>query len=172
MLWIIAYSDLSSTSLLINTDFVLDSKISSIFYPQIREQMSVPDLYIVTVAFLALKKWFFWDNFFFQKFFWKILTLFYATFQCGRYNVKKIQKKIFFAHEKLKKTPKKVAQNRPRPLFPTNQPRPQPTAQNWFSISWNFGTRHLFSYLCCTVQWNVFSFYFRIREIWIRWNFR
>ena len=31
VLWIIAYSDLSSTSLLINTDFVLDSKISSIF---------------------------------------------------------------------------------------------------------------------------------------------
>ena len=27
--------------------------------PQIREQMSVPDLYVVTVAFLALKKWFF-----------------------------------------------------------------------------------------------------------------
>ena len=45
-----------------------------------------------------------------------------------------IMKKIFFfkffAHEKLKKTPKKVAQNRPRPLFPTVQPRHQPTAQN------------------------------------------
>ena len=65
------------------------------------------------------------------------------TLQC-----KKNSQNFFFAHEKLKKTPKKVAQNRPRPLFPTNQPRPQPTAQNWFSISWNFGTRHLFSYLC------------------------
>jgi len=97
--------------------------------------------------FSPKKNWFFWDKIFFQNFFWKILTLFYATFQCGRYNVKKIQKKFFFAHEKLKKPPKKVAQNRPRPLFPTNQPRPQPTAQNWFSISWNFGTRHLFSYL-------------------------
>ena len=97
--------------------------------------------------FSPKKNWFFWDKIFFQNFFWEILTLFYATFQCGRYNVKKIQKKIFFAHEKLKKPPKKVAQNRPRPLFPTNQPRPQPTAQNWFSISWNFGTRHLFSYL-------------------------
>ena len=32
------------------------------------------------------------------------------------------------------------------------QPRPQPTAQNWFFILWNLGTRHLFSYLCaeCT----------------------
>ena len=52
------------------------------------------------------------------------------TLQC-----KKNQKKIFFAHEKLKKPPKKVAQNQPRPLFPTVQPRPQPTAQNRFSIS-------------------------------------
>ena len=25
---------------------------------------------------------------------------------------------------------------------------PQPTAQNWFFILWNLGTRHLFSYLC------------------------
>ena len=41
----------------------------------------------------------------------------------------------------------KVAHNRPRPFFPTVQPRLQPTAQNWFSISWNLGTRHLFSYL-------------------------
>ena len=83
----------------------------------------------------------------------KILTLFYATFQCGLYNVKKNDFFFFFAHEKLKKPHKKVAQNRPRPLFPTNQPRPQPTAQNWFSISWNFGTRHLFSYLCFLYKW-------------------
>ena len=97
--------------------------------------------------FSPKKNWFFWDKIFFQNLFWKILTLFYATFQCGRYNVKNIYFFLIFAHEKLKKPPKKVAQNRPRPLFPTNQPRPQPTAQNWFSISRNFGTRHLFSYL-------------------------
>ena len=66
---------------------------------------------------------------------------------------KKSKKKICFAHEKLKKPPKKVAQNQPRPLFPTNQPRPQPTAKNWFFISWNFGTRHLFSYLCFDIFW-------------------
>ena len=98
--------------------FSLKTPYTTAFTPQIREQMSVPDLYVVTVAFSALKKT---GNFFFQNFFWKILTLFYATFQCGRYNVKKIQKKFFFAHEKLKKPPKKVAQNQPRPLFPTNQ---------------------------------------------------
>ena len=47
----------------------------------------------------------------------------------------------------MKKQASKVTHNRPRPFFPTVQPRQQPTAQNWFSISWNLGTRHLFSYL-------------------------
>ena len=83
------------------------------------------------MAFLALKKMVFLKKKSSPakkiKFF---LPFFNATFQCGRYNVKKIQKNFFFAHEKLKKPPKKVAQNRPRPLFPANQPRPQPTAQN------------------------------------------
>ena len=78
-------------------------------------------------------------HFFVVKIFF--LPFFNATFQCGCYNV------VVFSHEKLKKPPKKVAQNRPRPLFPTVQPRPQPTAQNWFPILRNFGTRHLFSYL-------------------------
>jgi len=60
-----------------------------------------------------------------KKFFFEIfLKLSYATFQCGRYTVKKIFKKGFFAHEKLKKTPKKVAHNRPRPFYSTVQPRP------------------------------------------------
>ena len=60
--------------------------------------------------------------------------------------------KIFFDPKKVKKLASKVAHNRPRPFYSTVQPRPQPTAQNWFSILWNLGTRHLFSYLCaeCT----------------------
>ena len=33
-------------------------------------------------------------------------------------------------------------------MYFLSQPRPQPTAQNWFFILWNLGTRHLFSYLC------------------------
>ena len=37
--------------------------------------------------------------------------------------------------------------NQPNPLFSTVQPRTQPTAQKWFFILWNLGTRHLFSYL-------------------------
>ena len=64
--------------------------------------------------FLGSKKFFF-------EFFFKLS---YATFQCGRYNVKKVLKKSFFAHEKLKKPPKKVAHNQPRPFYSTVQPRP------------------------------------------------
>ena len=59
-----------------------------------------------------------------KNFFEIFLKLSYATFQCGRYNVKKVLKKSFFAHEKLKKTLKKVAHNRPKPFYSTVQPRP------------------------------------------------
>ena len=55
--------------------------------------------------------------------------------------------KKFFDLEKVKKRASKVAHNGPRPFYFTVQPRPQPTAQNWFFILWNLGTRHLFSYL-------------------------
>ena len=41
---------------------------------------------------------------------------------------------IFFYPEKAKKRPSKVAHNRPRPFFATVKLRPQPTAQNGFSI--------------------------------------
>ena len=43
----------------------------------------------------------------------KIQFLFFSTFQCGRYNVLN----FFFDHQKLKKTPSKVAQNSSNPLF-------------------------------------------------------
>ena len=52
-------------------------------------------------------------KFFFENF----VTLFYASSQCGRYNLKKILKKFFFAHEKLKKLPKKVAHNSQPAVF-------------------------------------------------------
>ena len=52
-------------------DLILDD--SERTTSQIREQMSVPDLYVVTVAFLALKKTGFseikiFSKFFFEKF--------------------------------------------------------------------------------------------------------
>ena len=47
-------------------------------------------------------------NFFskYQKSIFFILS--YATFQCGRYNVKRFLKKCFSDHENMKKTPQKV----------------------------------------------------------------
>ena len=110
-----------------------------------RERIAFGPL-LITVLFLALKKLVFLKKKFFPKknFF---LPFFYATFQCGRYGVFKKILKFFFDPEKVKKQASKVAHNRPRPFFPTVQPRPPPTVQNWFSISWNLGTRHLFSYL-------------------------
>ena len=110
--------------------------------PQNSQQKSVPDLHVVTVAFLALKKMFFLKKNIHPNFF------FFTFFQCN-FSVQTLQcfQFFFFCPWKTEKTTQKVAQNRPRPLFPTVQPRPQPTVQNWFSILRNFGTRHLFSYL-------------------------
>ena len=48
----------------------------------------------------------------FKNFF---LTLFYATFKCGRYNVFKKILKNFFAPQNIEKLPKKVAHNPTRP---------------------------------------------------------
>jgi hypothetical protein len=36
-------------------------------------------------------------------------VVYYATFQCGHYNIFKKIKKMFFASENIKKTPSKVA---------------------------------------------------------------
>ena len=77
---------------------------------------------------------------------WATFEACFFTFSGSKIIFKKFLKK-FFDPEKGKKQASKVAHNRPRPFFPTNQPRPQPTAQNWFPILENLGTRHLFSYL-------------------------
>jgi hypothetical protein len=50
-----------------------------------------------------------------------MLTLFYATFQCGRYCVSKKKLKKIFDPEKVKKLASKVAHNRPRPFYSTVQ---------------------------------------------------
>ena len=100
-------------------------EMHAVHHPQNSQQKSVPDLNVLTVAFLALKKMFFLKKKFFPK---KIF--FFTFFQCN-FSVRTLQCfQFFFAHEKLKKTPKNDAQNWPRPLFPTVQPRSQPTAQN------------------------------------------
>ena len=58
----------------------------------------------------------------------------------------------------MKKRDSKVAHNRPRPFHFTVQSRPQPTAQNWFFMLWNLGTRHLFSYLWIQSIYILFTF--------------
>ena len=94
---------------------------------QIREQMLVPDLYVLTVESVAYKKRLKREKKFSQNKFKKFSTLFDTTFQCGCCYVKKFKFSFFFEHEK---TDKKVAHNRPKPFYSTVQPRPQPTAQN------------------------------------------
>ena len=100
---------------------------------------------------LALKKMVFLKKIFFQK---KIF-IFFTFFQCN-FSVRtlwRFQKnfEIFFDPQKVKKRASKVAHNRPNFFFhspaQTTAHSRQPTAQNWFFIIWNFGTRHLFSYL-------------------------
>ena len=98
---------------------------------QIREQMSGPDLYVLTVAFIALKNWFFWKKKFFPTIFF-FLPFFYATFQCGRYNVFKFLFFYFFAHKKLKKPPSKVAHNRPKPFLRQSSPGHSPQPRSSF----------------------------------------
>ena len=75
------------------------------------------------------------------------LPFFNVTFQCGRYNLFKEKFKKVFDPGKVKKRASKIAHNWPRPFYSTVHTRPQPTTQNWFFVSWNRGTRHLFSYL-------------------------
>ena len=55
----------------------------------------------------------------------QILTLFYATFQCGRYNVKKKKKMTM---KNWKNCPKKLLIICPNPFFPQSSPghSPQP----------------------------------------------
>ena len=84
-----------------------------------RERIAFGPL-LITVLFLALKKLVFLKKKFFPKKNIFFLPFFYATFQCGPYNVFKFFF-FFFDHKKLKKPPSKVAHNRPKPFFFTVQ---------------------------------------------------
>ena len=88
--------------------------------PQIREQMSGPDLHVFTYTQMFSPK-----NCFFH-FFGVLLKRYYATF----FSVFKKNSKTFFYPEKVKKRASKVAHNQPRSFHFTVQPRPQATAQN------------------------------------------
>ena len=58
---------------------------------------------VLTLNFLALKNCFSPVKSTSQSFFDFCLPLFYATFQCGPYNIFKKISNLFFAHENLKK---------------------------------------------------------------------
>ena len=64
--------------------------------------MIVPDLYVIHTK--------------------KITPFFYATFQCGCFNVFKKKFVFVFSHKKLKKPPSKVAHNRPKPFISQSSP--------------------------------------------------
>ena len=49
--------------------------------------------------------------------------------------------------KKWKNGPQKLLIIGPNPFFSQSSQDQRPTAQNWFFILWNLGTRHLFSYL-------------------------
>ena len=74
------------------------------------QQKSVPNLNVLTVAFLALKKMVFLK----EK---KNLPFFNATFQCRHYGVFKKLKKKFFDPKKGKNGPQKLLIISPDPFF-------------------------------------------------------
>ena len=73
--------------------------------------------------------------------------MYYATFQCRCYSVFKKILKFFFDPKKWKNRPQKLLIIGPDPFISQSSPDLRPTAQIWFFILWNLGTRHLFSYL-------------------------
>ena len=89
--------------------------------PQIREQMSRPDLHVFTFKFLALKN--------FPKFFWRLVTFILCNFSVR--TLKYFQKnfKLIFCTQKLKKNgPQKLLIIGPDPFIPQSSPghSPQP----------------------------------------------
>ena len=57
---------------------------------------------------------------------------------------------FFLTPKKWKNGPQKLLIIGPDPFISQSSPDQRPTAQNWFFILWNLGTRHLFSYLWLT----------------------
>merc|ERR1712008_651511 len=105
-----------------------------------------------TVAFLALKKTGFSEKKnSSQKKIIFFLPFFYATFQCGRYNVFNFFFFFFFSLKKLKKRPPKVAHNRPKPFFP--QPSPSHSQQPKIDFSYH---KDVWSRPLCTYS-GIFS---------------
>ena len=108
--------------------------------------------HVFTLKFLTLKNFFFHflGVYFFSNFYQKVLFNFsMRTLKCYQ----KIKKKKSLTPKKWKNRPQTLLIIGPDPFISQSSPdqSPQPTAQNWFFILWNLGTRHLLSYLWLTV---------------------
>ena len=122
---------------------------------QIRHRCLVPTfmyLHSNSTQILALKKLFFslfrtQKNF--QNFFYKIIMQLFSA--DAIVFLKKLKKK-FLTPKKWKNGPQKLLIIGPDPFISQSSQHQRPTAQNWFFILWNLGTRHLFSYLCYIIR--------------------
>ena len=81
---------------------------------------------------------------------------------------------IYFLNpKKWKNGPQKLLIIGPDPFISQSSPDQRPTAQNWFFILRNLGTRHLFSYLCVKgdpMGLNSKSWLFLAKSRSILWN--
>merc|ERR1712008_578653 len=102
---------------------------------QIREQMAGPDLYVLTVGFLALKK----PDFSEKKNSSPQKIIFFYLFSMQLFSADATMFSkfffFFFSPKKLKKPPSKVAHNRPKPFFP--QPSPSHSQQPKIDFSYH-----------------------------------
>ena len=87
------------------------------------------------------------------------LPLFYATFQCGPYNIfkKKKKKNHFLPMKTLKKRPQELLIIGPKLFFHSIARLPKP-AQNWFFILWICPKTHLSTDLWYSVYSNATYF--------------
>ena len=96
---------------------------------------------------LKIKKWFFWKKKIFPKNFFFFFTFFLCNFSVRTLWYFQKNFDFFFTLKKWKNGPQKLLIIGPDPFISQSSPDQRPTAQNWFFILWNLGTRHLFSYL-------------------------
>jgi hypothetical protein len=107
--------------------------------PQLREQMSGPNLHVFTVKFLALKKVIFPHKIYFPNYFCLLFTFVLCNFsvQTLKYFQKYFQI-IFFSIKTLKNRPKKLLIIGPNPYISQSSPdhSPQPRIDfSYYEIS-------------------------------------
>ena len=127
-----------------------------------KTQMSGPDLHVFTLKFHSnfspKKNWFFHFFGLKKKFSKKNYKIIMQLFSADAIMFLKKFLKFFFTPKKWKNGPQKLLIIGPDPFISQTSQDQRPTAQNWFFILWNLGTRHLFSYLC------IYYYFKRLRH--------